>query len=820
MGQAQAHTNETIHTVWCPTESAFEHEWKRAIAELRRQRLQVPAACFRFHCGYCSFTTHRYYDPVELAEIMQPARKIPAFSNDGIAPPFHTHIRTTCPFAMREFVGRTTWHAVDERLRAHSLASRLVPQLQQELEQLQQELEQLQQGLGRLSLELSSNKQRELQQKQQEQQAQLDRKREQLEWLRQLSITAEIFDQLVRMYDRDDKVSTGSTKTGTVAAVAAASSSPAAADPSRRRKRSADTTADHLGESRPPTSAAVSAAPAAAAASSSSSTAAAATGSMLSADSTSAPLLYVGEGSTINTWQRLYCDAAFFQASAPELVQECRDRAEERLWKREQRQQQRKQQQWQQRQQQQQPQELSQQQQLQQQQQRQREKQRAADIATASPSSSASDAPTPAAAAAAAAAAGSAAATPAVSIPPSLGARLEVVPLRSLILSGSVTEQVLQLVGELVRLPLCHLEHLGLSHDRFGLPKQGRGLSAPLDSSVAPRVAAILDAPYAPLHVDLEGNKFTNADVINHFAPAIGRSRRLESIAWAGNPIGGRKVLEQLTCALQDKSKLERKFGSFWREIRFLSLGSPSVRYDDDPDGLALRSLLRKCDLSHLELSYMAIGTSAWGAIWYAVSLSLHQLVLREVGLTDGQVGVLADLLQQGVSINVLDLRNNRIHCEGAKALALALQEGAVSCCNLTCNPIGDQGRRALACAIEDGLFQHHPTSKSTAAARAQCERAPNHRRFCLLCLRSSGQSYLNADNIADGITDPDASLQAAAREQGLCFTLKLHVLPTRSRQQDELWQRYRWVPDNQLIESGVADDVRAARHARRNQAG
>ncbi|MFP5443742.1 MAG: hypothetical protein ACLGIY_09110, partial [Betaproteobacteria bacterium] len=149
---------------------------------------------------------------------------------------------------------------------------------------------------------------------------------------------------------------------------------------------------------------------------------------------------------------------------------------------------------------------------------------------------------------------------------------LKPIPLKSLILTGNVTNEVLQAVLQLVQSRTCRLEHLGLSHHRFGRQSQqgGAGLSRPLGSSELGTVAAILAAPYAPVHVDLEGNNFTTDDA-KVLAEAIAGSRRLQSVAWAGNPMGVDALLF-LVRVLESKRQLRYK-RLHSQEITYFSFG-------------------------------------------------------------------------------------------------------------------------------------------------------------------------------------------------------------------------------------------------------
>jgi hypothetical protein len=344
---------------------------------------------------------------------------------------------------------------------------------------------------------------------------------------------------------------------------------------------------------------------------------------------------------------------------------------------------------------------------------------------------------------------------------------LELHPLKSLILS-SVTQQVLTTVLELVRSPACRLEHLGLANNRLGEDELQRPV-------IVETVAAILRAPFAPLHVDIEGNAFNNNDAAI-FAEAVSESRRLESVAWAGNPIGGGAVFTQLAQALQAKRHLGRRFKSNPREISFLSLGSRPGRlgvlqpFAAEPE--ALCGLLGGGDtfeLRHLELSYMAIGRRAWYALHDSVLLqsrSLQQLILRAVGLDDAMTASLAEWLSDGASVNVLDLRDNTIGCVGAVALAKALTEGAVSFCNLAGNRIGRGGRLALADAIRD--------------------------RTANICREPHPLEQLEL-SASDADSDADEALLTAARSHGISFKLVLQKLePLQNR----------WTPVSQLLAS------------------
>jgi len=199
---------------------------------------------------------------------------------------------------------------------------------------------------------------------------------------------------------------------------------------------------------------------------------------------------------------------------------------------------------------------------------------------------------------------------------------LKPIPLQSLILTGNVTNEVLQAVLQLVQSRTCRLEHLGLSHHRFGRQSQpgGAGLSRPLGSSELATVASILAAPYAPVHVDLEGNDFTTKDA-KILADAIARSRRLQSVAWAGNPMGIDALLF-VARALESKRQLRYK-RLHSQEITYFSFG-PSARSaasvsadasassggDSDP----LYNLLdaRPSELTHFELWHVAISRRAW----------------------------------------------------------------------------------------------------------------------------------------------------------------------------------------------------------------
>ncbi|CAM9704576.1 unnamed protein product [Ectocarpus fasciculatus] len=103
--------------------------------------------------------------------------------------------------------------------------------------------------------------------------------------------------------------------------------------------------------------------------------------------------------------------------------------------------------------------------------------------------------------------------------------------------------------------------------------------------------------------------------------------------------------------------------------------------------------------LRYLDLSSRSGFDPLCGA--FRTSLHLRTLLLRDVGMDDGEAEAVASFLALSVRLEKLDLSENQLHVRGARCLAGALRSnGSLSSLLLGHNQIGNEGALLLAASV------------------------------------------------------------------------------------------------------------------------